>query len=464
MSHTETLRSRLAGLVKDPAEVDLTEGRITPALWHLALPVVVTNLLQTAYNLADTFWLGGYSTDALAAISFAFPVVFLYLSVGLGLSVGGSVLVAERIGADDRQGAGRAAGQTLTYTTVAAVVVGAVAYVTVDDLFAFMGAEPAVLAQATAYMRIVSVGMVFVFAFFAFVALLRGAGDTLTPMVVMAGSVALNVVLDPLLIYGWWVLPELGIRGAAVATVVCRGLAAVIGVGILLDGRRGLHLQAGQFVPDATLARRLGRLGLPTALEETSRAVSINLLVAVVGLFSTATVAGYGVGTRVFSVVVLPTVAFASAVETMTGQNLGTGAPERAEATNRIAGVLLFGVTTGIGGVVWLFAPTLVGLFADGPAATTGVTFLRYIAPTFGFVGLMRVFTGGLRGAERTVAAAVIVLLTLGVVRLPAALWGARSLGPAGVWLAFAVSNVVGGVVAAGWFLFVSRGSLSAGG
>ncbi|RDZ39980.1 MATE family efflux transporter [Haloferax sp. Atlit-10N] len=458
MGRVTKLRACLDGLFVGPSELELTEGGIARPLCYLAAPIVVTNLLQTAYNVADTLWLGRYSTEALAAISFAFPLVFLFLSLGLGLSIAGSVLVAQHTGAGESLDAERAAAQTLTYAAIAAVGVGAVAYVAVDDVLAFMGASPAVLPLATAYMRIVSLGMVFVFAFYAFISLMRGRGDTVTPMLVMAGSVALNVVLDPILIFGWWGAPELGIRGAAIATVCCRGLAAVVGVGILLDGRRGLRLRPGQFVPSAAAARRLFRLGLPTALEETGRAVSINLLLAVVGLFSTGVVAGYGVGTRIFSVVVLPTVAFASAVETMTGQNLGAGATDRATATNRFAAAFLFGAMSACGVVVWVAARPLVGLFAaDATVVDAGVSFLRTIAPSFGFVGLMRVFTGGLRGAGRTTAASLIVILALGVVRIPAALWGASALGPGGIWVAFAASNVVGGGVASLWFYRTAR-------
>jgi len=204
---------RLSGLFKGRDEFDLTSGDIAGPLFYLSLPIIVTNLLQTAYNLIDTFWLGQYSTEALAAISFAFPMVFLLISVGMGLSVAGSVLVAQHIGADEESEAEYAASQTVALSLLGAVILGLFGYVFVDGLLGLLGASPDVLPLATDYMEVISLGMPFMFGFFVFIALMRGYGDTITPMLVMLGSVLLNVILDPFLIFGWGLFPELGIEG-----------------------------------------------------------------------------------------------------------------------------------------------------------------------------------------------------------------------------------------------------------
>src|SRR6056297_2601270 len=149
-----SVRERVGSLFKDQSELDLTEGAVGWPLFFLSLPIVITNLLQTAYNLADTFWLGQYSTKALAAISFAFPMVFLLISLGMGLSVAGSILVAQHIGADEEEQAEYAASQTVTFSLLASVVLGAVGYLFVGDLLAFLGASPDVLWRAEAYMQV----------------------------------------------------------------------------------------------------------------------------------------------------------------------------------------------------------------------------------------------------------------------------------------------------------------------
>jgi len=453
---------------KGREELELTEGGIVRPLVYLSVPIVVTNLLQTAYNLADTFWLGQYSTEALAGISFAFPAVFLLISLGLGLSVAGSVLVAQHTGAGERARAEYAASQTVTFAFLGSALLGGLAFTLVDPFLSVLGASPDVLPGATAYLEIVTLGLPFMFGFFVFIALMRGAGDTITPMLVMLGTVVLNVVIDPFLINGWDVgpiaVPELGIEGAAIATVFSRTLAMLVGLAVMFSGRRGVQIHLEDMRPDFGYLRKLLRIGVPASIEGTSRALSVNILLIVVGLFSTPVVAAFGIGARVFTVVFLPAVAVARGVETMTGQNIGADEYDRAERTNYAAAKGLFGILTAAGIVIFLVPAPIVGVFTDDPAVVDeGVTFLRFTALSFGFIGGMRAFTGGFRGAGKTLTAAAISVLTVAVVRLPVAWIASRSVlptdlwffdapTPKGIWLAFAVSNVTGAVLAWVWF------------
>jgi len=444
---------RPGDLFKSRDEFDLTEGSIGWPLFYLSLPIVVTNLLQTAYNLADTFWLGQYSTEALAAISFAFPMVFLLISFGMGISVAGSVLVAQHTGADEPGKASYAASQTVTFAVVASLLLGGVGYLLVDDFLALLGADPAILPLAASYMQVVSLGLVFMFGFFVFIALMRGYGDTITPMLVMLGTVVLNIALDPFLIFGWGPFPEMGIEGAAVATVFSRGLAMVVGLALMLGTTRGVSITVRDMRPDLGYLRRLVRIGLPASIEGTGRALSVNLLLFIVAGFPTAIVAAFGVGIRVFSVIFLPAIAVGRGVETLTGQNIGADNEDRAARTNDFAAVAMFVVLSVAAAVIWFTAAPIVALFTDDPAVIpVGATFLQIVAPTFGFTGVMRAYSGGFRGAGKTLTAAAIAIFTQGVVRLPLAWVGADLFGTDGFFAAFVVSNIVGGVVAFLWF------------
>jgi putative MATE family efflux protein len=444
---------RVPDVFKSRGEFDLTTGDVGKPLFYLSVPIVVTNLLQTAYNLADTFWIGQYSTDALAAISFAFPMVFLIISLGMGLAVAGSILVAQYTGAEETREAEYAASQTVGFAAVAAVIIGSVAYILVGDVLALLGAAPDVLPLATAYMEIISLGVFFMFGFFVFISLMRGYGDTITPMLVMLGSVALNVVLDPFLIFGWWIFPQWGIEGAAIATVFSRGLALVVGLWIMVSGRRGVRIRPRDIVPDLGYGRRLVRIGVPASVEGTGQAVAINLLMFIVGTFSTPVVAAFGIGVRVFSVIFLPAIAVARGVETMSGQNIGAGKPDRAALTARVAARTTFVILAVAGVVTFAFADPIVGLFTDDAAVVeVGATFLRYVAPSFGFIGIMRSYNGGFRGAGKTLTAAAIAVSMLGLIRLPIAWVASGYMGPAGIWLSFLISNVAGAVIAYVWF------------
>ncbi|MFB6228127.1 MAG: MATE family efflux transporter [Halobacteriales archaeon] len=338
--------------------------------------------------------------------------------IGIGISTGGSILVAQHLGGDERRLATQAASQTVTLSAVGALALGALGYLFVDDVLAVIGASPRVLALSVSYMRIISLGLVFMFRFLTFMALMRGAGDTVTPMIVVAGSVGLNLVLDPLLIFGWGPFPEWGIRGAAIATIISRGLAFGVGLWVMIRSDAGIRVRVADLRPtlDRVLTQlRLAvpaselRLAVPASVEGISRTLSLNLLLLIVGLFPTTVVAGYGIGTRVLSLVYLPAVAVARGIETMTGQNIGASQPDRAETAAGFAGGFLFVILSMMAVVTWVWAEAIVGLFTtDAEVTRSGAVFLRHIAPTFGFIGLVRVYNASFRGAGRTLTAAVI--------------------------------------------------------
>lgn len=459
-----SILQRIDGLFKSQSELDLTDGPIPKSLFYLSFPIVITNLLQVGYNLADTFWLGRYSTEALAAISLGFPLVYLFISLGLGLTVAGSVLVAQHTGAEQTGKAEYAASQTVVFTLIAGVMLGAFGYQIVQPLLQVFGAEESVLTLAIEYMEVISLGLPFLFGFLVFIALMRGAGDTITPMLVMLGTVIVNVAIDPIFIFGVGPLPELGVEGAAIATVLSRGLAMVVGVWLMLRGANGIQIHPRQMIPDLGYARKLLRIGVPASIENTGRAISVNAVLIIVTMFSTSVVAGFGVGIRVFSMIFMPAIAIDRGVETMTGQNIGAGREDRVVETNRFAAKAGFLILSAIGIVTFVFAPDIIRIFDSTPSVVDeGSTFLRWIAPTFGFVGILRAYSGGFRGAGKTLTAAAIAVLLFGFLRLPIAyvasqglvpldFWIFASETPVGIWVAFAVSGITAAVTAATWF------------
>jgi putative MATE family efflux protein len=448
-----TLKHTLKQMFRGKDGLDLVGGPIGRNLLYLSVPIVITNLLKTAYNLADTFWLGRHSTEALAAIGFAFPIIFFFISLGMGWAVAGSVLVAQYVGAGSDERATFAASQTVTFTVVTALALGAIGYVVVGPLTALLGAGPTVQPLAASFLQIISLGLVPMFGFAIFTALMRGYGDTVTPMILMFATVVLNVVFDPLLIFGWGPFPRLGVDGAAIATVLCRSLAFLVGLWIMLDGRRGVRISIREMIPDFAFLKKMLRVGVPASVEGAGRSISVNILLAIIGSFSTSVVAAYGIGVRILIMVFLPAIAVERAVETMTGQNIGAGRPERATRANVLAAKWLFAILTGIGILIFLGAEIIISVFTSDPEVISiGEQFLNIVALTFGFTGVMRAFSGGFRGVGKTMVAAAMAFLTLGAIRLPVAWFASGLLGPTGIWMAFAVSNVSGAAIAYAWF------------
>ncbi|MFO7794188.1 MAG: MATE family efflux transporter [Candidatus Nanohaloarchaea archaeon] len=458
-SKVSGLFSGIRSQFKSKEELDLLNGPVGKNLFYLSLPVIVINLLQTMYNLADTFWLGQYSGDALAAITFAFPLVFFLISLGMGLAVAGSVLVAQFEGSGNKERRNYAASQTIGFTALASVILGLFGYYFIGDIVGLLGATGGVATSAEAYLQVISIGLFSMFGFLVFQSLMRGYGDTITPMLLMLGTVILNIIIDPLFIFGFWMIPEMGVMGAAIATVLSRALSLIIAVWILFTGRRGLEISLSEMKPDFSFFKKIMGIGLPASIEGTGRSVSVNALTAVMGwTFADPIIAGFGIGIRIFSMIFLPAAAVGRGVESMTGQNLGAGNFDRAGETAREGAKYTFLILTGLGVLTFLSADQIASVFIDSSQenseliAATGAEFLKYVAFSFGFMGVLRAYNGSFRGAGKTITAAIISIATLGIIRLPLGYWGAVNIGTRGVWAAFFISNVMGAAIAYFWY------------
>jgi putative MATE family efflux protein len=437
-------------------------------MFELAWPIIVTELLQVAYNLADTFWLGRYSTDALAAISLAFPLIFLFISVGGGFTVAGSTLVAQYTGAKSEGSAGTVAGQTLSFITLIAATVGVLGYLLTGPMLAVLPSSPAtgadVVPLAGGYMEVFFLGLPFLFGFFVFSALMRGYGNTRAPMVVMAVSVLVNVVLDPVLIFGWdlgpLAVPELGVEGAALATIVSRGIATVIGVYILFFTSAGPEVSLPDFRPQLEYVRKIVRIGVPSAIEQSATALGFITLTVMVISFAPEVVAAYGLGNRLTSLIFLPALGLGRATNTIVGQNLGARNPERAERAVWLAAKVGAGVMVVAGIVAAVFAEPIVGVFVgtEGAAATETVRlsaeYVRIRAVEFGFIGVLQVVLGAYRGAGNTKTALGFSLVALWLGRVPIVylLVFQFDFGPTGIWIGMAAGQIIGAIAASAWF------------
>ena len=447
-----------------PASSSITEGDLLGPMVELAWPIVVIQLLQVAYNLADTFWLGQLSGNAVAAISLAFPLVFFLISVGGGFTTAGSILVAQFTGADSEGSAGKVAAQTLGFVISLSTVLGIVGHFVTGDMLALLPADAetaaVVIPMAAEYMEVFFLGMPALFGFFVFSSLMRGYGNTRTPMIVMFVSVAINVVLDPFLIFGWWVFPEMGIAGAAVATIFARAVAAVIGVYVLFFTNAGPDITLSQFYPDFSMVSRIVRVGTPSAAEQSTTALAMITLTAMVASFPPAVVGAFGLGNRLISLVFLPAMGLGRATNTMVGQNLGANNKERAERAVWLAAKFAAAVLFGVAVVAAVFPRPIVSVFlapgSENAAAIVeyGTTYLRIRSVEFIFVGILQVMLGAFRGAGNTKTAMVISMIALWLGRVPTVYFFAFVLGwgATGIWVGMALGNIVGAIAAALWF------------
>lgn len=435
----------------------LTEGPILRSLAALTVPIVFANILQTAYQLTDTFWVGRLGAEAVAAVSLSFPVVFLLISLGSGLGIAGTILVAQHRGRGDQRQVDYVSAQTVVMMLAASVVVTVVGYAVSGPAMRLMGAPTEVLRDATSYLQISFLGMVFMFGFFVYQSLMRGVGDVTTPMLIVLATVVLNLALDPLFIFGWGPVRPFGVAGAALATIGTQAVAMVIGFGLLAGGRHGIRVHLRDLAPDLALAGRMFRLGLPASIEQSTRALGLTAMVFLVATFPTTVVAAYGIGARILSFVIIPSLGLGMATTTLVGQNLGAGNVARAEHIARLSALAGMVVLSALGVAFFFAARPMTAFFVPGETAVIaeGARFMHLMALTFGFIGVQMVTSGTLRGAGATVSAMVLAIISLWVLRFPLAviLSKGTELGADGLWWAFPTSNVLAGLIATVWLL-----------
>ncbi len=433
-----------------------TEGSILKALIALSVPVVFSNILQSAYQLVDTFWVGRLGAEAVAAVSLSFPIIFLMFAVGGGLTIAGSILVAQYVGAGNHHKADHVAAQTLVMIVLTVLPLTVIGILASESLMRFMGADPSVLPMATSYLQISFLGLIFVFGFFAFQALLRGVGDVKTPIYIILGTVILNVVLDPLFIFGFGPIPGFGVTGAAVATALTQGIATIVGLFILFSGRYGIHLKLHEMKPDGKLVRDMFRLGLPASIEQSMRALGLTVMTFLVAGFGTSTIASYGIGSRILSFIIIPAFGLSMATSTIIAQNIGAGKAHRAERTAELSAIIGFISLTLIGILVFIFARPISSAFITGdPVALDGsVLYVQIMALTFGFLGAQLALSGAFQGSGNTFASMVLTMVSIWVIQFPIAyiLSHHTNFQEIGIWIAFPVSNILMAVITYVWF------------
>lgn len=434
----------------------LTEGSILKSLISLALPVIFVNILQTAYQLTDTFWVGRLGTDAVAAVSISFPIIFFIISLGIGLGIAGTILVAQYAGMQDQETVNYTAAQTFLMVIIVSLFLGFLGYFLSPYMTALMTDDADVFGPADSYMKISFLGLVFMFTYMVFQSLLRGVGNVRTPMYVVLGTVLLNLVLDPLLIFGYGPIPAMGVTGAAISTVATQGVASVIGFALLAGGKYGLKIKLSDFKPDYPLIYKMFKIGFPSSIEQSTRALGLTVMTLLVTTFGTLTVAAYGIGTRVLMFVIIPAMGLSMATSTLVGQNIGAGKIDRAEKIAILSTKTAFIALTIVGAIVFIFAPQIVATFIPGEFATieSGALFLRIMALTFGFIGMQLTLNGVFVGSGNTIISMTLAIVSLWVLRFPLGYVLAKhtEMAEIGIWIAFPVSNIAAALATWVWF------------
>lgn len=393
----------------------ILKGPVSKAVLLLALPIMANNLIQTFYNLTDTYFVSKLGTTELAAMQFIFSLIFMMMSFGMGLSIGGLALISQYIGSKNKEDARLTAGQLMSLAVIASVIVGGTGAVLSRTIVSLMGAEGDLLELSTTYLRIMFLGAPTMFITFAFNGIKQGEGDTLTPMVLSGLSVILNIVLDPVFIF----VLDFGIAGAAYATILSRAIFNVISLYILFSPKYNtLGIKFHDFKLNGRYAVPILKIGLPAAFGQAMTSLGFTVLNVFILKFGETILTAFAIGNRISSIIFMPAMGISGALTTIVGQNIGAGNIKRAnQAFGKSVGIASAIMVTGAV-IMFMFTDQLVGFFTeDEHIIREGSFYLKMILITIPMFGFFNCLQGLFQGAGHTIAA-----MSLNVGRL----WGLR--------------------------------------
>lgn len=423
---------------------DLTAGKEGQLILRFTIPMLIGNVFQQLYNVVDSIVIGRYlGNEALAAVGASFPLIFTLISLVIGLTTGGTVIISQYFGAKNYPMVIRATHTTYIVLFWASILLMSLSWLLGGTVFRLIDLPEEVIPQAVTYFNYYSAGYLFFFGFQGTSAILRGLGDSKTPLYFLMISTVVNIVLDLLFVavFGW------GIEGVAVATIIAQAGAFFTLVLYLNRRNELLKFNPLQMRFDRAVFLRSVQIGLPTGFQQTFVALGMLALYKVVNMFGTTVIAAYAVAMRIDSFASLPAMNFSAALSSFVGQNIGAGQFERVRrglsATLRMTTIYSLSVTV----IAWLFSAPIMRMFtSDEAVVAIGRDYLHIVSIFYVLFSAMFVLNGMLRGAGDTLIPMFVTLFSLWAVRVPVSFVLAKHFGPVGIWWGIPIAWGLGAI------------------
>lgn len=444
------LREAIAG-----KEIDLTQASIKKAIFLLAVPMILEMSMESIFALVDIFFVSKVSTNAVATIGLTESVITLVYALAVGLSMAATAIVARRIGEKDPEGAKRVTVQVIFLGILISLIVSVIGIVFPKEILGLMGGEQSLIEEGYRYTQILLGGNFTIVLLFLINAVYRGAGNASMAMWTLILSNGINIILDPIFIFGWGPIPEYGVAGAAIATTIGRGTAVLFQLYILFYGSTRIRLALKDFVVNIGVMINLICVSLGGIGQFIIGTSSWIFLMRIISEFGSEVLAGYTIAIRVIMFTMMPAWGLSNAAATLVGQNLGANQPERAETSvwKTAKYNAFFMVTVSI--IYILFAKTIVGWFSVDPEVLKyGALSLQIVTIAYFLFAYGMTVTMAFNGAGDTRTPTIINFFCFWVFQLPFAYFTALVLdwGPTGVFLAIALAESLIAIIAIIWF------------
>ncbi len=427
----------------------IVQGPVGQTLFDLTLPMIAGILGLIAFNLVDTYFIGQLGKDQLAAVSFTFPVVLTVASLAMGIGIGVMSLVSKSIGEENYPKAARETTDSMMLGLLLVGFFSTVGLLTIDPLFRALGASEDVLPYIREYIQIWYITILFLIIPMIGNNAIRATGDTKTPSYIMLGAVAINAVLDPLLIFGYGPFPELGIEGAALATAISRMITMVVAVFVLYYREKLLTFNRVPWTSFLACARAILYIGLPAAAARMINPIGMGILTSLIAAYGADAVAAYGVGTRIEMFALSVMSALASVIGPFVGQNLGARKYDRIQVGFNISYRFSLFWGLGMAGVVALVARPLAGLFTPDAQVADNIALFLYIVPvTYTMQGIFLFVTTSLNAMQKPLHAAALAFFQMFLIAVPLALLATRTVGLWGIFVSIGMAYTLTGIAA----------------
>lgn len=430
---------------------DFTTGSLRKAIFMLSIPMIMEMMMESVFAVVDIAYVSRVSVNAVATIGLTESVITLVYAVAIGLSMAATAVVARRVGEKDLPGAREAAVQAIVLGVLVSLAVGIAGFLYAEEILAIMGAEPDLIAEGSGYTRWLLGGNITIMLLFMINAIFRGAGDASMAMWTLFLSNGLNIILDPIFIFGLGPVPEYGVMGAAIATNIGRGTAVIFQFLVLIFGWSRIRITLRSWVLNLKVMWNLVRVSLGGIAQFLIGTSSWVFLMRLMSEFGAEILAGYTIAIRVLMFTLMPAWGMSNAAATLVGQNLGARKPDRAEAsvwkTGKYNAVFMLAVSV----VYLIFAPEIIGFFSQAvPVVESGALCLRIITAGYLFYAYGMVVTQAFNGSGDTRTPTRINLVAFWLFQLPFAYVASQTLemGPMGVFLAITLAEVLLSVLA----------------
>lgn len=425
---------------------DFTTGSMRKAIFMLAIPMILEMLMESTFALVDIIFVSQISVNAVATVGLTESVITLLYAVAIGLSMSATAVVARRTGEKDKPGAAKAAVQAIFLGAAVAVIIGIIGIIYPKEILGLMGAEESLIAEGYGYTRILIGGNITIMLLFLINAVFRGAGDASVAMWTLVLSNGLNIILDPIFIFGLGPIPAYGVEGAAIATTIGRGVAVIGQFMILFFGWARIKIGIKDFVINLPVMWSLIKVSLGGIGQFLIGTSSWVFLMRLVSEFGSEVLAGYTISIRVMMFTLMPAWGMSNAAATLVGQNLGAKQPERAEISVWKTGKYNAIFMAVISVIYLIFAKYIIGLFSDvADVVNYGALSLQVIAAGYIFYAYGMVVTQSFNGAGDTRTPTVINFFCFWVFQLPFAYLAAFTFdwGPSGIFIAITLAEIL---------------------